>query len=725
MPRYALDFDELRPLQAPAVVAGIVALILAGPDQVLDLYIALAQDLVPFPGLRSIFADEFSSKAAVGLSFGFTAVVLLCLSLWVAINTLSDRLSKVETSSNSHVHTILLATIAASPLVALGVGLIRSSRSTGTSKFSVGVSDVLSGLKLPEPLAANLLANIASTPRAVWFAGVLSIGVAVLLAIGIYLVERLWPNSKSTRSIGSASAVGAAIVFALATVAAVLCPIWIWAWLGAVFTLCLFFVCAVILGARLHRASRRIGVPIMSGLLVYAAALAGFAINDNHGIQTVSSANSVLPSKSNDPPELSQKFREWIESRSDWNQFADKEIPYPIYVVAAQGGGMYAAYHTAAVLSNLQDLCPAFATHLFAISAVSGGSVGAATFRAVMTPARAKAVPCADRERWPLSDDSATVLAGDYLSPLVAYLFFPDLLQRFLPFELPSLDRARALERSLISGVSKVGGLQSNFVEEPYLNHWTPAGVGPALIFNTTEVSSGRRRLISPFQFEATHARFLPLWSPGSESLNPSVAASAIISARFPWLTPSAWFRETIKGLDDSQPTVAKVRLVDGAYFEGSGITTAHDIVRALDAEVERLGLVGRVRVYLLALTSPDTVSVGEKVDPLGEATDPIWTMLNTRDARAHAALARAEKELGSYQDKGGRLESRVRKFSLEPLGLPLPLGWRLSGRARIMIDLQVGDRKRCQAKLATSEVSFSADCLTQEIYEELGRANQ
>ena len=725
MRRYTLDFDELRPLQAPAFVAAIVALILAGPDQVLDLYIALSQDLVSFGGLRNIFADEFGSKALVASALGVAAVVLLCLSLWVATNTLSQGGSTSEGSGNSYIHTLLSAIIAVAPLTALGLGLIRSAGSSGTSRFAGGVSEVLSGLQLPEPIARDLLASLASTPRAVWFAGVFSIGVALVVAIGICIVERLLPNSRPSRSVSSGSAVAALLVFALTTVASVLGPIWIWDWLGAVFVICLFFGCAVILGTHLHRTSRSLGLPIMGGLLIYAAVLAGLAINDNHGMQTVSAANVVVAPQSADPPELAHNFRKWIESRSDWKQFADKEIPYPVYVVAAQGGGMYAAYHTAAVLSNLQDLCPAFATHLFAISAVSGGSVGGATFRAVLTPERARAGPCADRERWPLSDDSATVLSGDYLSPLVAYLLFPDLLQRFLPVELPTLDRANALERAWVRGVSKVRGLQSNPAAEAYLQHWDATGIGPALVFNTTEVSSGRRRLISPFQFEATHARFLPLWSHGSDRLNPSVAAAAIISARFPWLTPSAWFRESIKGAADSKPTITRVRLVDGAYFEGSGVTTAHDIVRALDAEVQNLGLSGRVRIYLLALTSPDTTSGDANPNPLSEVTEPILTMLNTRDARAHAALARAEQELGSYQDKDGRVGPRVRKFSLEPLGLRLPLGWRLSGRARIMIDLQVGDRKRCQTKAGPHDASFAADCLTQEIYEELSRAHQ
>jgi hypothetical protein len=53
---------------------------------------------------------------------------------------------------------------------------------------------------------------------------------------------------------------------------------------------------------------------------------------------------------------------------------------YPLFIVAAQGGGFYAAYHSALSLARLQDACSEFSDHVFAISSVSGGSLGAAVF---------------------------------------------------------------------------------------------------------------------------------------------------------------------------------------------------------------------------------------------------------------------------------------------------------------------------------------------------------
>jgi hypothetical protein len=54
--------------------------------------------------------------------------------------------------------------------------------------------------------------------------------------------------------------------------------------------------------------------------------------------------------------------------------------PQLLIIVAAEGGGIRAAYWTAGILTRLVDCPPALADSLFAISAVSGGSLGAAVY---------------------------------------------------------------------------------------------------------------------------------------------------------------------------------------------------------------------------------------------------------------------------------------------------------------------------------------------------------
>src|SRR5262249_54958197 len=54
-----------------------------------------------------------------------------------------------------------------------------------------------------------------------------------------------------------------------------------------------------------------------------------------------------------------------------------------LVLVTAAGGGIRAAYWSAAVLATLQDRRGGFDRHIFAISAVSGGALGASTYKAL------------------------------------------------------------------------------------------------------------------------------------------------------------------------------------------------------------------------------------------------------------------------------------------------------------------------------------------------------
>jgi hypothetical protein len=62
------------------------------------------------------------------------------------------------------------------------------------------------------------------------------------------------------------------------------------------------------------------------------------------------------------------KNPEWLEARKD---VRGSQRPYPIVVVAAEGGGVRAAYWAAAILGGVQDKDP-FRCHVYAISGVSG-----------------------------------------------------------------------------------------------------------------------------------------------------------------------------------------------------------------------------------------------------------------------------------------------------------------------------------------------------------------
>ncbi len=101
-----------------------------------------------------------------------------------------------------------------------------------------------------------------------------------------------------------------------------------------------------------------------------------------------------------DIPSLFPAFRDWLALRHASGRPGAQDQKYPIFIVAAQGGGQYAAYHTALSLARLYDSCPKLKDHVFAISGVSGGSLGAAIFSELL------------RRSEPLGDNCSTESDG-------------------------------------------------------------------------------------------------------------------------------------------------------------------------------------------------------------------------------------------------------------------------------------------------------------------------
>ncbi|MEE4144229.1 MAG: hypothetical protein V2I26_05460, partial [Halieaceae bacterium] len=114
------------------------------------------------------------------------------------------------------------------------------------------------------------------------------------------------------------------------------------------------------------------GQPGATALVLILAVVFGYS-NDNHWIRT---APEVPALKGLDAV---GQFEHW----SDTNP-TDRTIDgrRPVILVAAAGGGIRAAYWTATTLATLESIA-GFGQGLFAISGVSGGSVGAAVYTAI------------------------------------------------------------------------------------------------------------------------------------------------------------------------------------------------------------------------------------------------------------------------------------------------------------------------------------------------------
>ncbi len=313
----------------------------------------------------------------------------------------------------------------------------------------------------------------------------------------------------------------------------------------------------------------------------------------------------------------------------------------PAMIVAADGGASRAAYFTATVLGNILDQLSTPGEPkcgdannpsrcIFAMSGVSGGSLGLAVVKAALLDADV-GPPCRDS----VSRDSGKwqgclqrLVAGDFLSPVFVGLAFRDqVAPPIYPFNDPEKwgDRAVLLEKSWERNYlaqlkpslpakgreseAKAVGLSRPFTEPRADGRWTPL-----LLLNGTSVQTGRRVIASELEpiwkvrpADGTEApQALHQWAydlfdifdascgaPEDKAgtncasdapadyrapVNVRLSTAALLSARFPIISPAGVIRMRGEG------NVHGDEVVDGGYFENSGLTTALDLAAALHA---------------------------------------------------------------------------------------------------------------------------------------------
>jgi hypothetical protein len=390
-------------------------------------------------------------------------------------------------------------------------------------------------------------------------------------------------------------------------------------------------------------------------------------------------------------------------------------------------------------LARIQDNCPRFAQHLFAISAVSGGSLGGSIF-AALAATRAKNEQKAEcrpelNSGGYLQEATEKFFRHDLLTPLLAAGMYPDLLQRLLPWRVQSFDRAQHLERAMEAAWASAVPESPAALQTTVRGLWSTRGSAPALVLNTTEVRSGGVEPIAPFYLELdAYGSQTELWLGTDIPLRVSTAIG--MSARFPWLTPPAGL-----SLDRGESRPESWQFVDGAYFENSGIETAHQLILGLQSAIERrnkqpgreanevvVPVEGRnqsVRVAfrllsLRTLDSVDTTSVH------GELSTPIAALLNARFKRASLARFYARASLCPNCRLGEiSLADSFREIILDFREHTLPLGWILSRQSLEYVRANLKESSDCPIPLgSTAHVAADAhnvnSCFYQSIVQDL-----
>lgn len=370
------------------------------------------------------------------------------------------------------------------------------------------------------------------------------------------------------------------------------------------------------------------GQPAGTALVLALAVLFGF-FNDNHWVRL---DNDAEPLANRSIP--ADQYRMWRVEHPDFGLIGGRE---PVILVAASGGGIRAAYWTASTLAALEKHIDgktgnAFTNNLFAISGVSGGSVGAATYTAL------KREPLATEKASDILNQVRTVLGNDFLSPVVAGLLFTDLAQRFIPVPISWADRQRFLEKSWENAFGPHPNLFSGAFASLYSGEYRNRL--PSLLLNTTVVDSGRRAIISNIDV-GSFTDTIDILKDGYSTQRLKLSAAAGASARFTYVSPAG----SLKTPEDK-----KMRVVDGGYFENSGAATSMDLLNILMSQQKESDEKKLYPILILIRNDPVAPSVchrsqaGENPQEpgagefLNDLSSPIRALLKARTARARLA---------------------------------------------------------------------------------------
>src|SRR5262245_16878036 len=203
----------------------------------------------------------------------------------------------------------------------------------------------------------------------------------------------------------------------------------------------------------------------VAGLAALVCALAFFTEERESRYPPASASIDFDQPTANTKQALEKQFEEWLRVRAP--QAGSQK--YPVFIIAVQGGGIYAAVAASQFLSVLQDRCPSFAQHVFAISAVSGGAIGATIFHA-LAPRPQQPAPAGCGSLSPstvpsLKSQTEEVMLDDHFSPIVASIV-PDLLGA-------SLGRSQAVEESFIHSAGKnAREVVQQVLRDDFSKHW-------------------------------------------------------------------------------------------------------------------------------------------------------------------------------------------------------------------------------------------------------------
>lgn len=471
--------------------------------------------------------------------------------------------------------------------------------------------------------------------------------------------------------------------------------------------------------------------PIITILACYALAWMPFQYPSIHNLRTAQ--NAPLRRE-----QLRTIFEDWV--RTCYPALPPGQPVRPV-IVAMSGGASRAAVWGLRAAYEVEAAGGINRPAVFAVSSVSGGSLGAAAY---VNTLAARHVPACQQPAGPhrastlLAIDEAPVwLGGDALGPLLGGWLLDDLPRDVLA---PLYGAGAA-----VTGVLAHGGDSAAAIEHGFERLWQQRGFGPGMpgfdrtflslqyrdmtgtpvrlrhgqpiwIANGTDALTGNRLLTVPFRIDTGW----PFLAAGDllHILQADVPVSTAINntARFPFLEPSG--RVVV---DRNEGTLAQ--LIDGGYFENEGLQTALELAAWLhslspvDQHPVEPVIVQATSDGEIATTSSQIARCGWTEPPRAiqgntfletfQVLMPVMGLYNVRGGHTALALRQAVQQYCS-----GPNGQRFFHFYLPGVdGTDVPLNWVLSpgmvrGIWHQMDNAEIGNR----AEAAAMQAAFAAD---------------
>jgi len=441
--------------------------------------------------------------------------------------------------------------------------------------------------------------------------------------------------------------------------------------------------------------------PISIRFLLLLVLLYSSIKNDDHPVRQ-QQREAVLTTQR---PELKAHFKQWfIQYKKEMDAALEPDTQrkfkgYPVIFICAEGGALRTGGFTAFYLTKLQRLCEDtlkinFKRAVYAMSGVSGGSLGLGVFNAVTYVNNSSVLINGTKS----VNAAQTFFEGDFISSIIGKMFFGDLLNLFLPWHVNVFDRAIAMEKAWEKQYSKLLkadtlSQRSNVFSLPF-NQSNSAMNKPLIVFNTDEVESGKQCWIANFQpaglYDQEERDLLASKIQG----NINYSTGINFSTRFPLFSPGAMLRKAC----------LKYHYLDGGYVENTGAGTMLEILQVLNTDT----IFKQVRPVVIFLRFSDQVTPPDGSNNINfgnEITEIIGGIYNARKGRSDAAVHQLDTLIIKKMN-GGIVDA-----ALKPTERDVPMNWILSKQSLDYInkdiDIKLTDLPYLRYRLRTDSSRY------------------